>query len=744
MNNILHLKGQFNKQGNRSRPSNPNLPVGKTVKAQHLAVLKNQLQSVLTYWQNDKMINGALVSVYYRHVVAKSNRIKGLLCIGSSDPNDSIRGSKFFGDNPIQHVFTHYVKLDVLKESIERLEICIDIVNREYKSEITYDNIKALNDGNVDYKNNKLAKSNFVRVIVDAHYVEKFFIDRDIEQIDESSIVTIYKTDVKTTDLLSKLGINMIDAKVIDETTVRLDPDEFKLLIEKVPYLIAMKVHDLREIMPEEINRVDTRIVEISSPKQEPTIGVIDTLFYEEVYFKEWVTYIRMVDEQIPTDTQDCNHGTEVTSIIVDGPAINPDLDDGCGRFRVRHFGVATKGRFSSFTILKAIREIVARNRDIKVWNLSLGSVLEISRNFISPEAAELDKVQSEYDVVFVVAGTNKKEGAPKSMRIGAPADSINSVVVNAIDFDGNPASYHRVGPVLSFFHKPDVSYYGGDISKKMRVCTPFGEGLVSGTSFAAPWISRKMAYLIHNMGFTREVAKALLIDSAAGWDRKDNVSHSTGYGVVPIRIEDIVQSPDDEIRFILTGSSDAYETYTYNIPVPSHNDKHPFFAKATLCYFPKCSRNQGVDYTSTEMDIHFGRIMEDADGPKIKSIDDNRQGNEGFNPIPEENARKLYRKWDNIKLMHEALNNRSRPRKMYSSAGLWGLSIKTKERLRSKNGKGLQFGVIITLKEMNGENRIDDFIKRCMVRGWIVNQIDINNQFDVYVKAEEDVTFDE
>lgn len=744
MNNILHLKGQFNRKSNSSKPRNPNLPVGKSVKVKHIIALKNQLQSILAYWQNDKTINGALVSVYYRHVVAKSNRLKGLLCKGSSNPNDSIRGSKFYGDSPIQHVFTHYVKLEVLEHSIKRLELCMDIVNREYNGEITYDNIKKLNDNVVEYKNNGLAKSNFVKVIVDAYYVEKFFIDRDIEQIDESSIVTIYKTDVKTTDLLDKIGINMIDARLIDETTIRLDPDEFKLLTEKVPYLIAMKVHDLREITPEDVNIVDPRIIEIPSPKNEPTIGVIDTLFYEDVYFKEWVSYTRMVDKQIPTDTQDCYHGTGVTSIIVDGPTINPDLDDGCGRFRVRHFGVATKGRFSSFTILKAIREIVASNRDIKVWNLSLGSVMEINRNFLSPEGAELDKLQSEYDVVFVVAGTNKKKDIQKSMRIGAPADSINSIVVNAVDFEGNPASYHRVGPVLSFFHKPDISYYGGDTNKKMRVCTPFGEGLVAGTSFATPWISRKMAFLIHKMGFTREVAKALLIDSAAGWNRKDNVSHSIGYGVVPIRIEDVIQSPDDEIRFILTGSSDTYETYTYNIPVPSHNDKHPFFAKATLCYFPKCSRNQGVDYTSTEMDIHFGRIMEDADGPRIKSINDNRQGNKGFNYIPEENARKLYRKWDNVKLIHEHIKERSRPRKMYSSAGLWGFNIITKERLGPQNGKGLQFGVVITLKEMNGVNRIDEFIKRCMVRGWIVNEVNINNLLDVYTKAEENVIFDE
>ena len=74
----------------------------------------------------------------------------------------------------------------------------------------------------------------------------------------------------------------------------------------------------------------------------------------------------------------------------------------------MRHFGVATAGGFSSFTILKLIRDIVASNRDIKVWNLSLGSAMEINPNFISPEAAELDRIQCEYDVIFVVAGTNR------------------------------------------------------------------------------------------------------------------------------------------------------------------------------------------------------------------------------------------------------------------------------------------------------------------------------------------------
>ena len=68
---------------------------------------------------------------------------------------------------------------------------------------------------------------------------------------------------------------------------------------------------------------------------------------------------------------------------------------------------------------------------------------------------------------------------------------------------------------------------------------------------------------------------------------------------------------------------------------------------------------------------------------------------------------------------------------------------MKVKECLEPKAGRGLQFGTIVTLKEMNGVNRIDDFIKMCMVRGWIVNRLDVSNKFDIYHKAEAEIDFE-
>ena len=74
---------------------------------------------------------------------------------------------------------------------------------------------------------------------------------------------------------------------------------------------------------------------------------------------------------------------------------------------------------------------------------------------------------------------------------------------------------------------------------------------------------------------------------------------------------------------------------------------------------------------------------------------------------------------------------------------GRWGISLKTKERLVGNSGRGMAFGLVITLKEINGQNRLEDFIRLCSLRGWIVNRINIENQIEIFNKAEQDIEFE-
>lgn len=740
MNELLELKGHFETRKNQAFGGPVTLPKGSRVTVNHLLRLRNDLQGVLEKWKGDLDIGGALVSVHYTRVVAKSNRIGILLSEGSASPTFSIRGAKFdrTASGEIKHVFTHFVSFEALEQSIDRLARAAALVRRDYGGAV------ADSDGQPvavteAFRDFGLAKASFLRILRDAAFVERFDVDESVDEsaLADRSIISLYQTGQDARTLLNtKLGLNLSQDKVLNETTVLLDPEQIRHLCQKAPALVAMAVRDIREIVPMDEPKAASSAIDIPKPGNEPIVGVIDTQFDTNAYFAEWVDYRNELLPDIMIHPQDRFHGTGVSSIIVDGPRGNPELEDGCGRFRVRHFGVATAGHFSAFEVVKTVRRIVEENQDIKVWNLSLGSMVEIRPDFISPEGAELDRLQKEFDVLFVIAGTNKTMHSGRSvMRLGAPADSLNSVVVNSVGFDNAPASYSRIGPVLSFFNKPDVSYYGGDGPRATDsiVVNEGGPGARyrQGTSYAAPWVARKLAYLIGKLAFSREVAKALLIDAAGGWAPRTDPAR-IGYGIVPRHIEEIVGTPDDEIRFILSGVSEEYETYTYALPVPTSGDTHPFFARATLVYFPWCDRNQGVDYTETELDVHFGRVQWKNGKASIKSVDDNAQGESDDPGTQEADARKLFRKWDNVKHIGDIPDPKAHARKAYDSK-LWGLSIKSKARNAAGARDRLAFGVIVTLKEMHGVNRIDDFIQQCQARGWIVNRVNVEAKVNVY-----------
>lgn len=747
MNEILQLKGKLEqiKSGNTPGPSN--IPKNKYVSIDHLEELKDNLQKIKTFWKKEKLKIKPLVSAYYISVVAKSNRLKGILESGLKKNNNAIVGAKFTEGNDKKHVITYCVSSEIIDLSIKNIENVINIISNNFGNKISYYYIEKINHREYEKLfTGDISRTRFVNIVVDAYYLESFGIERDTSRLVDNAIITIYDTGTRTSDIMNQLGINFLEVRSIDETTLLLTPDQYSLLKSKAPYLISMAVSDISNLDKGVIFDRNVIDANIPSPRNEPVIGVIDTMFDDRVYFSEWVEFENKVSDNIELKNEDYEHGTMVTSIIVDGPSLNPELDDGCGRFKVRHFGVAKSGKFSSFSVLRSIKEIVASNRDIKVWNLSLGSSMEINSNFISPEAAILDRIQYENDVIFIVAGTNKPKNS-NIKKIGAPADSINSIVVNSVSFDKEPTDYSREGLVLSFFNKPDISYYGGDNVRNIKTCSPLGEAFVSGTSFAAPWIARKMSYLIDILGLTRELAKALIIDSATGWADRPYNPQLMGYGIVPIKIEDIISTPEDEIKFMINGVSEEYETYNYNIPIPEKDGKQPYVSKATLCYFPSCSRNQGVDYTNTEMDIHFGRLSKTKNGKvKIDCINDNKQSDEGKILLYEGEARKLYRKWDNVKHIRENIKTskgrQKLPKKKKENA-LWGISIKTKERLNASDGNNLKFGVVITLKEVNGVNRIQEFIQQCQFRGWLINTIDIESRIDIYNTAEEEIEFE-
>ena len=735
MNNTLRLKGKF-ERGNAQHPGPPSLPANAIVTTNQILDRLNELHQIIAYWKTQPTFIDPFIEVRYKTIVAKSNRVKRLLSSHNKSANDSIVGAAF-GTNQNGkpcHVITYYVKMGTIESTLKDLEIAKEILthhgdsisNKELAS-ITHDGLTKI-DARM-----RLSKTSFAQIIRDVYYVERFTVKTYADPQQEHALVSIYDTGrngLQTVALLNRLGVNVLGANLLDTTTINMTPDQYRKLTETAPYLVAMSLKDMLELKFESnSNQIEDQFApSIPTPSNEPTIGVIDTCFDEKkAYFSRWVEYHNELDSQIDIDSKDFVHGTEVTSLIVDGPTLNPALDDGCGRFRVRHFAVAKSGNNSSFIIMKTIRSIVSNNPDIKVWNLSLGSRLESPENTISQE-----------------------DSRTRPKRIGAPADSINSLVVNATSILKEPASYTREGPVLSFFRKPDISCFGGDDTGQMAVWSPQGVTLTAGTSFAAPWITRKMAYLIYVMHFSRETAKAMLIDAASGWRKISADNVKIGYGVVPTKIEDILTTPSNEIRFVLEGTITSFETYNYRIPVPMANGKYPYMARATLCYFPKCNARQGVDYTSTELDFHFGRMREKG----IDSLNNNIQGDPTAYAY-EGAARKLYRKWDNVKHASDIEKSRFQPR-ISHGVPYWGFKIRKTERFDppinengtvGKNaGDGLHFGIVVTLRGMDGRNRFEEFKQHCQLQAepWIVEEIDIHSSIELYQESDAEINFDE
>ena len=250
--------------------------------------------------------------------------------------------------------------------------------------------------------------------------------------------------------------------------------------------------------------------------------------------------------------------------------------------------------------------------------------------------------------------------------------------------------------------------------------------------------------YFERDLSFSdEEEAKALLIDAAIPWNDKKTFTDLSliGNGIVPIKMDDILYTPDDEIKFIVSDISRAYDTYNYDFPVPISSESYPYVAKATMCYFPNCSRNQGVDYTNTEMQLTFGRLKSDG----IESINkDNQHAEDTPGYVRENAARNIFRKWDNVKHIGESFTSRKRAKAILNPSNpQWGMSIKTIERLKSSDGQGVRFGVVVTLKELNGVNRIEDFIQQAELRGWLVNRLQVEAQVDLFNSLNEEIEFE-
>ena len=173
------------------------------------------------------------------------------------------------------------------------------------------------------------------------------------------------------------------------------------------------------------------------------------------------------------------------------------------------------------------------------------------------------------------------------------------------------------------------------------------------------PSSQEKVAYLVYIMGFSCDAAKrSSLIRHAAGAPLP-TMSKVTALSQSTLTIFSKPLTMRFDLLSAVTHQASKHTTTKFQFQLAKGG--YPYVARATLCYAPPCDRNQGVDYTRTELDLHFGRM----NGTGIASLKANRQGEE-TGTTDELTARAKLRKWDNVKHIYEPFTSRTRPKSLF------------------------------------------------------------------------------
>ena len=172
-----------------------------------------------------------------------------------------------------------------------------------------------------------------------------------------------------------------------------------------------------------------------------------------------------------------------------------------------------------------------------------------------------------------------------------------------------------------------------------------------------------------------------------------------------------------------------------------SHNDKELIYRELIGLVSGDYNQLDFIDCITEYVTICFNNKGKIEDIKGDKQNQDVILDNEKYFLLEGE-ARERFRKWDNVKYIAERPKNKMMPKKSYDNKN-WGMEIKTNNRLDPKDGIGIRFGVVVTLKEINGVNRIDEFIKNCTLNGWLVNKIDVQTRVDINKKVNEDIEFE-
>ncbi len=380
-----------------------------------------------------------------------------------------------------------------------------------------------------------------------------------------------------------------------------------------------------------------------------PVVVVVDSGISDQIPdLESWVVGRH---SDVPPEYRNTDHGTFVAGLICWGSQLNPTIagldNSPCGVFDLQVIPNDDPAKGDTLPLLETefLVSLEAALKQYanayKVWNLSLGTNHVCSLDEFSMLAVELDNLQEQYKVSFVISAGNydtpplldfPRTGTHLELgRITAPADSVLGITVGAVshvDFKNNgpkehhPSAFSRHGAGPNHIIKPDMIHYGGSCSTDaahlagIRSVNGTGSAENLGTSFATPLVARTLAQIYHHVTPTPStvLARALLTHHARDPRTRQRVPDGDenffGFGL-PTPVPDCLECTpytstlvfDDVLR---PGYFLEWNDFPYP---PSLHRGGKYFGEIwmTVAFAPARGARWGTEYCETHIDAHFG-----------------------------------------------------------------------------------------------------------------------------------------
>ena len=461
---------------------------------------------------------------------------------------------------------------------------------------------------------------------------------------------------------------------------------------------------------------------------------------------------------------------------LIDFPKINASP---VNIFDATVFGINGNRYTAEDELIINIKEVISKYHDkIKIWNLSLGSQVNIREDSFSDFAMVLDELQNKYNILICKSAGNYLGKGENKICNGA--DSVLSLVVgslankkafNDLADINTPSPFSRIGRAPANIIKPEVVHYGGNCGPSfkdgsgIKTIDDLGNQVdVCGTSFSTPRVTSLIASIQDKLEIDTIdplLLKALIIHSARvpqemNKFQEEDIVKMVGFGI-PMNVDSILKEYESKTTLVLR---DKIKKKRYieilDFPYPENLSDDQFFngkITVTLVFKPYLDQEEGIEYCQSDINLEFGTYNQ---GGEMENILEN-------DGIKKENNKNLLNKTIYSKKIQMSENyliqykNKYYPIKKYivdlnkmtnankskflTKDKKWYLKLSQlfREKIEREYGSHLEdlvqeFCLIISFEDITNQKNVhDSVINKLIKNNFIYSDIIVRNDVSIY-----------